>query len=141
MSTILRVTYKTSLPNKEERNRALRDLYGDISILEWEPPEDPRELFTVLRDTVFEKKVVAVEIDSDDRVLTAALGLAADMAVVPSNRIPILLPTYDSTHHVRFPDFEVVKPGTTQMKVLASAKFNGFLWVHAAVAASSPLQT
>lgn len=112
MSTIIRVKYDNSLPSRDDRDAALRSRFGaQVSIIEWDAPEDPLELFAALRTTVFDNRAVAVEIDSDDRTLTAALGLAAAMAVVPSNRIPILLPCYSDGNSGVSPIYDVVDSG------------------------------
>ena len=129
-----------SLPSRDDRDAALRSRFGaQVSIIEWDAPEDPLELFAALRTTVFDNRAVAVEIDSDDRTLTAALGLAAAMAVVPSNRIPILLPCYSDGNSGVSPIYDVVDSGESHMYVPDDAQFKGFAQVYSTVAVAGSI--
>jgi hypothetical protein len=91
MNTIIRIIQQPVLPERPSREEALRNHFGGrVQFIDWTPPENPGELFDGLREKLMETEVLAVELDSKDRSLTALLAVAVIMLAL---QIPVRKPT------------------------------------------------
>ncbi len=138
-TTIFRIVFEASLPSRELRDAALRKHFGAITITEWVPPENPGELAEKLMQATIEASVrtggCAIEIDSSDRLIVAALGLATRMGALGIFEVPVLLPFYTMGGST-YPVLDVVNGATAKMTVPRNAVFAGFCRIYDAVPVS-----
>lgn len=127
---IIRIQYKTSLPAQKERDALIDRLFGE-GIINWTPPEHPGEMSVELLNLVIEELgkaniVDAIEVETNDRVVMANLGVGVIMGAFP---IPVLIPFYVDGDK-RYPVFDL---SLTEINIPATAKFAGYTQIKDAV--------